>query len=221
MHRHRYPQPPSLVELGLVAPEERPGARRRSGEELPRLKRFRFQLLARWVRETFPPCRVADIGGGKGLLSYLLRRDGYDAVVIDPVRQELPDRYRDLDTGERVRIPPDVTVPRITAPYQARLGERFDLLVALHAHGTNLAVLDTVARAGSSCVVLPCCVIEEPEVPPRDQNWFMWLVERAADLGLDPCLFYLNFHGQNVGFYVTNSGGSPRRLPPEPPHRVP
>jgi hypothetical protein len=201
MGRHRYPQPPSLVELGLVAPEEHPGARR-SGEELPRLKRFRFQLLARWIRETFPPCRVADIGGGKGLLSYLLRRDGYDAVVIDPLRQELPDRYRDIDSGERVRIPPDATVPRITASYQARLGERFDLLVALHAHGTNLAVLDTVARAGSSGVVLPCCVIEEPEVPPRDQNWFMWLVERAAALGLDPRLFYLNFHGQNVGFYV-------------------
>ncbi len=203
MRRHRYPQPPSLVELGLVPPEEeRSTPHRRSGDELPRLKRFRFQLLARWVRETFPPCRVADVGGGKGLLTYLLRGDGYDAVVIDPVEQPLPDRYRDIDGGQRVRIPAEASVPRITAPYQARLGEPFDLLVALHAHGTNLAVLDTAARAGSSCVVLPCCVIEEPSVPPRDQNWFTWLVQRAAGLGLDPRLFHLNFSGQNVGFYV-------------------
>ncbi len=202
MRRHRYPQPPSLLELGLVTPEEQSSPRRRSGDDLPKLKRFRFQLLARWIRETFPPCEVADVGGGKGLLSYLLRGAGYDAVVIDPLEQPLPERYRDIDSGERVRIPAGATVPRITAPYQPRLGERFDLLVALHAHGTNLAVLDTAARAGSSCVVMPCCVIEEPSVPPRDQNWFMWLVGRAAGLGLDPRLFYLNFHGQNVGFYV-------------------
>jgi hypothetical protein len=33
----------------------------------------------------------------------------------------------------------------------------------------------------------------------------MWLVERAAALGLDPRLFHLNFSGQNVGFYVRGS----------------
>lgn len=202
MRRHKYPQPPSLVELGLVTAEEQRPPGRRSGEDLPKLKRFRFQLLARWIQETFPACRVADVGGGKGLLTYLLRRGGYDAVVIDPLEQPLPGRYKEIDSGERVRIPAAATVPRITAPYQARLGERFDLLVALHAHGTNLAVLDTAARVGSSCVVMPCCVIEEPAVPPRDQNWFTWLLGRAAGLGLDPQLFYLNFSGQNVGFYV-------------------
>jgi hypothetical protein len=145
---------------------------------------------------------VADVGGGKGLLTYLLREDGYDAVVIDPLQQPLPGRYKDVASGERVRIPAGASVPRITAPYRPGLGERFDLLVALHAHGTNLAVLDTAARAGSSCVVMPCCVIEEPAVPPRERDWFMWLLERAAGLGLDPQLFHLNFSGQNVGFYV-------------------
>jgi hypothetical protein len=202
MGTHKYPQPPSLLELGLVTPEEQARLRRRSGDQLPRLKRFRFQLLARWIGETFPPCRVADVGGGKGLLTYLLRKDGYDAVVIDPLQQPLPGRYKDISTGERVSIPAGASVPRVTALYRPGLGERFDLLVALHAHGTNLAVLDTAARAGSSCVVMPCCVIEEPAVPPREQNWFTWLLERAAELGLDPRLFYLNFSGQNVGFYV-------------------
>ncbi len=202
MGRHKYPQPPSLVELGLVTPEEQARLGRRSGEALPKLKRFRFQLLARWIEETFPPCSVADVGGGKGLLTYLLRNGGYDAVVIDPFEQPLPGRYKDIGSGERIRIPAGASVPRLVAPYRADLGERFDLLVALHAHGTNLAVLDTAARAGSSCVVMPCCVIEEPEVPPREQNWFMWLLERASGLGLEPRLFYLSFSGQNVGFYV-------------------
>jgi hypothetical protein len=202
MGTHKYPQPPSLVELGLVSAGEEAARGRRSGAGLPKLKRFRFQLLARWIQETFPPCSVADVGGGKGLLTYLLRNAGYDAVVIDPLEQPLPGRYKDIDSGQRVRIPAGTGVPRIAAPYRAELGERFDLLVALHAHGTNLALLDTAARAGSSCVVMPCCVIEEPAVPPRDQNWFMWLVERAAALGLDPRLFYLNFSGQNVGFYT-------------------
>jgi hypothetical protein len=205
MGRHRYPQPPSLLELGLVTAEEQARLGRRSGERLPKLKRFRFQLLARWIEETFPPCRVADVGGGKGLLTYLLRKDGYDAVVIDPLEQPLPGRYRDIDSGERVRVPAAASVPRVTAPYRPQLGERFDLLVALHAHGTNLAVLDTAARAGTSCVVLPCCVIDEPAVPPREQNWFTWLLQRAARLGLDPQPFYLNFSGQNVGFSVRGS----------------
>jgi hypothetical protein len=198
---HRYPPPPTPEELGLHLPGPGPG-RRRSGDDLPKLKRFRSQLLAAWIAERFPPCAVADVGGGKGLLSWLLIEAGFRAEVVDPVDQPLPATYRDLRSGRRVRLGPDAAVPRRRVAFGPALGRRYDLLVALHAHGSNLAVLDTAAAAGSSCVVLPCCVVDEPAAPGPGQNWFLWLVERARDLGLEPELFALNFAGQNLGFVV-------------------
>jgi hypothetical protein len=93
-------------------------------------------------------------------------------------------------------------VPRRRTAFRPELGRRYDLLVALHAHGANLAVLETAAAAGSSCVVLPCCVVDEPAAPPPGRNWFLWLVDQARDLGLEPEPFALNFRGQSVGFAV-------------------
>jgi hypothetical protein len=198
---HRYPPPPSPEELGLV-PSWPAAAGRRSGDDLPRMRKFRFQLLAAWIADGFPPCTVADVGGGKGLLSHLLNQAGFQAEVVDPVDQPLPSRYRDLRSGRRVRLGGEVAVPRRRVRFGPGLGRRYDLLVALHAHGANLAVLDTVARAGSSCVVLPCCVVGEPEAPAPGQSWFLWLVGRARALGLEPEFFALNFRGQHVGFAV-------------------
>jgi hypothetical protein len=198
---HRYPPPPTPEELGLHLPGPGPG-RRRSGDDLPKLKRFRSQLLAAWIAERFPPCAVADVGGGKGLLSWLLIEAGFRAEVVDPVDQPLPATYRDLRSGRRVRLGPEAAVPRRRVAFGPGLGRRYDLLVALHAHGSNLAVLDTAASADSSCVVLPCCVVDEPAAPGPGQNWFLWLAERARDLGLEPEFFALNFAGQNLGFVV-------------------
>jgi hypothetical protein len=201
---HRYPPPPTPEELGLHLPGPGPG-RRRSGDDLPKLKRFRSQLLAAWIAERFPPCAVADVGGGKGLLTWLLVEAGFRAEVVDPVDQPLPATYRDLRSGRRVRLGPGAAVPRRRVAFGPALGRRYDLLVALHAHGSNLAVLDTAAAAGSSCVVLPCCVVDEPAAPPPGQNWFRWLTGQARGLGLEPEPFALNFRGQSVGFAVRGS----------------
>jgi hypothetical protein len=196
---HRYPPPPSLEELGLAPPG--PGGRR-SGADLPKMRKFRFQLLADWIAASYPPCTVADVGGGKGLLTWLLNQHGFQAEVVDPAARPLPSRYRDLASGRRVRLGPELAVPRRAVPFDPELGARYDLLVALHAHGSNLRLLDTVARAGNSCVVLPCCVVDEASAPPPGRNWFMWLVDHARGLGLDPVFLALNFRGQHVGFSI-------------------
>ena len=78
----------------------------------PRMKKFRFQLLHRWLTHNFAPCKAADIGGGKGLLAYLLSTNGWNATVIDPMAQGLPTKYKDLSTDTRVKIDPAATVPR-------------------------------------------------------------------------------------------------------------
>jgi hypothetical protein len=51
--------------------------------ELPLMKKFRFQLLHRWIVDNVAPCRVADVGGGKGLLAFLLQQSGWPAPNRD------------------------------------------------------------------------------------------------------------------------------------------
>lgn len=133
--------------------------------ELRKMKQFRFQLLHRWLTAHFSPCRVADIAGGKGLLAYLLQQSGWQAVVIDPVSQALPPKYKDIGSGSRVRLSPDATVPRINAGFAGPMAQHYDLLVGMHAHGCNVAVIDAAAAYGSGFVLLPCCVIDEPFYP--------------------------------------------------------
>ena len=71
-----------LEELGLT-PLVPPGTRP-SGDLLPKLKRFPYELLADFITHQFKPCRVADVGGGKVLLAWLLLELGLAATVVDP-----------------------------------------------------------------------------------------------------------------------------------------
>jgi hypothetical protein len=215
---HKYPPAPTPEELGLVAPL--PPGTRRSGAALPKMKKFRFELLAAWLAETFPPCRVADIGGGKGMLSYLLEQRGFCCTVIDPVRQPLPVKYRDPATGRQQKIPAGAAIRRIDRPYAVNLGADFDLLVALHAHGVNQWILDSVQEHGNSSVLMPCCVIGEPMAPPPGQNWFSWLADYGRGIGLDVRYMHLNFSGQNVGIYVRGQRPAPEPPPSAPGRRI-
>ena len=196
---HKYLPPPTMEELGLALPDV--VGKRLSGESLPKMKKFRFQLLADWMVLKFKACRVADVGGGKGLLAFLLCQFGFDAVVVDPVRQRLPDKYKDLKSGRQIRIDHGQDVSRIARPFDTSMAQSFDVLLALHAHGCNLALIEAAAQYKKGLVVLPCCVIDEPAAPPIGKNWFMWLVEHATSRGLEISFFHLNFSGQNVGFY--------------------
>jgi len=169
--------------------------------ELRKMKKFRFQLLHRWITERFEPCRVADIAGGKGLFTYLLQKSGYEAVVIDPAHQSLIDKYKDIATGKRVKIAPDESVPHIDQPFVKEMGKQFDLLVGMHAHGCNAAIIDAAAAYGCGFVLFPCCVIEEPFYPPIGVQWLESLTDYALRKGLTATPFRLNFKGQNIGIY--------------------
>ena len=199
MSTHRHLPPPSLEELGLQS-LGRPGERM-SGTRLLKPKKFRFQLLSDFVAVTFDASkRILDVGGGKGLLTYLLRQQGYAATVIEPEFQALPEKYKNLDTGKRVKIALDDSVPRIAESFEVEHAEGFDLLIGLHAHGSNLKMLEAAARYQIPCVLMPCCVVAEPTTPKRGESWFKWLVYKAEETGLGVEYFCLNFKGQNVGF---------------------
>jgi len=177
-----------------------------ANQELRKLKRFRFQLLHRWLVEHVESCKVADIGGGKGLLAYLLVRDGWDAIVIDPHEQPLPKVFKGLD-GKRHKIKPDETVSSINKAFVGEMANDFDLLIGMHAHGSNMKIIDAATEYGKDFILLPCCVIDEPIVPLPDINWLDSLEEYAREKGHDVRRFELNFKGQNIGIYTRNHAG--------------
>ena len=165
------------------------------------MKKFRFQLLAQWLIETFQPCKVADVGGGKGFLAYLLQQSGWDATVIDPVSQALPDKYKDLKLDTRVKISPDEKVPRMDMKFEPYLTKHFDLLVGMHAHACNVKIIDSAAEEKRGFVLLPCCIIDEPIIPAPGEHWLECLAKYAISKGFVIRPFRLNFSGQNIGFY--------------------
>jgi hypothetical protein len=173
--------------------------------ELPKMKKFRFQLMHEWILQRLPPGRVADVGGGKGLLAFLLQQSGWDATVIDPVAQALPSKYKDLRLNRRVKIAATDTVPRLTQAFAPELAAPFDLLVSMHAHGCNIQLIDVAAAAQKKVILLPCCIIDEPLLPTPGQHWLACLVEYALAKNLVVEPFRLNFRGQNIGLYIHSS----------------
>lgn len=166
---------------------------------LRKVKKFRFQLLHGWILSVAKPCRVADIGGGKGLLAYFLNMDGFTATVIDPDDQVLPLKFKSLH-GERHKIAAEDSVPRIAAAFEKEMAKDFDLLVGMHAHGSNMKIIEAAAEYGKDFILMPCCVIDEPIIPQANIDWFDSLEEYAHKLGLKTERFELNFRGQNRGF---------------------
>jgi hypothetical protein len=171
------------------------------GHELRKMKKFRFQLLHQWLVAHVQPCRVADIAGGKGMLAYLLQRDQWTATVIDPLNQGLPDKYKDIATGKRVKIPALDQVRRLDQPFEASLGRHFDLLVGMHAHGCNAKVIEAASEFGCGFLLFPCCVIDEPFYPPLGVQWLESVTDYAVRLGHPVYPFRLNFKGQNIGLF--------------------
>lgn len=168
---------------------------------------FRFQVFHQWLAQNYAPCKVADIGGGKGLLSFLLNQSGFESTVIDPVWQPLEWKYKDIQTGKRIKLSPDQlnSVPHIQKPFNLELfldlDLNLDLLVGLHAHGSNMYILEAAAKYQKDFAILPCCVIDEPVTKIAGINWFDSLIEYAQKLGLNPQVDNLNFVGQSRVIY--------------------
>jgi len=167
--------------------------------------RFRFQVLHEWLVDHYQPCKAADVGGGKGLLAYFLNRSDWECTVIDPVSQPLPRTFRDLDKN-RIILPTNErqVVPRISKPFEEEMAQYFDLLIGLHAHGSNLKIIDACKKYHKKFVLLPCCVVDEPITIQPNINWFDSLVEYAQSQGFKVHQEKLNFVGQSTVIYTAD-----------------
>lgn len=165
--------------------------------------------MADFIMSTYQKCRVADVGGGKGLLSFLLNKEGWDCVVIDPFDQILKHKYKDLKNGKRVKLSEDeiVGVERVSAMFKKEMAEDYDLLMGLHAHGSNIKIIQSALEYKKDFAILPCCVIDEPVEKVSGINWLNSLFDYATGLGLNPKKAILNFAGQRTVIYTTNYFG--------------
>ena len=134
------------------------------------------------------------------MLAFLLNQNGFKATVIDPFDQVLPLKYKDLDK-KRFKIAADMSVPRIATAFDKAMAKDFDLLVGLHAHGSNMKIIEAAKEYSKAFVLLPCCVIGEPISIKPDVDWFASLEDHAHRLGIKTERFELNVSGQGKGFY--------------------
>lgn len=170
--------------------------------------RRRFHALAQWLVNTYKPCKAADVGGGKGLLAFLLNQHGWDTVVIDPFNQELPRTFKDLNKNRTTLAPEDRTsVTRLSMPFEEEMVKDYDLLIGLHAHGSNMKIIDGCAKYQKDFVLLPCCVVDEPITVQQGINWLDSLIDYAKSKGFNVKQAELSFVGQNVLIYSNQNQG--------------
>lgn len=166
-----------------------------------RPKKFRFQYVAHWIMSRYKPCKVADVGGGKGLLSYILDQAGFDCTVIDPLWQELPHKYRAYDR-KRVKIKDRQAVKRISSEYSSEMIKDFDLVVGIHLHGANIQIIEDCKKYDKDFLLMPCCVIGEPIEKREGVNWRKSLIGYALSLGHDVKTVHFNIMGKSIGLYT-------------------
>jgi uncharacterized protein YihD (DUF1040 family) len=166
--------------------------------------KFRFQLLQMWLTQRYKPAKVLDIGGGKGLLSLLLNKNGWKATVVDPAITDYLTKYKDFETGKRVLLKENEieSFKRITGIFKEEMARDYDLLIGLHAHGSNLQIINACKKYNKDFILLPCCVIDEPLVKKPDINWLESLIDYAKEKGFDVKRDELNFKGQNILIYT-------------------
>ncbi|MBI5358251.1 hypothetical protein HZB69_01315 [Candidatus Amesbacteria bacterium] len=146
-----------------------------------RSRRFRFQLLHEWLVSHYPPQKAVDVGGGKGLLAYLLIQSGWDVTVIDPVSQILPRTFKNL---QKVRTTLDIDkrgqISRIDKSFEIDMASDYEFLIGLHS---------------------PCCVIDEPIIIKPGVNWLESLIHYAETKGFTVGQDKLGFKSQDTLIY--------------------
>ncbi len=164
-------------------------------------KKLRFSLLHSWLVNNFEACKVADVGGGKGMLAMLLQESGWDVTVIDPEITPLPNKYKTID-GRKLNPQEMNSIKTIQSNFENEMAKDYDLIIGMHVHGANMQIIKACADYGKDFLLFPCCVIGEPIEKEQGINWRLSLLEYAKEMGHDIKNVHLNFAGRNIGHYT-------------------
>lgn len=101
---------------------------------------IRFEVLAAYIFETFGRGIniIADVAGGKGMLSRILaKKYNYDSVVVDP------------------RGFPLLGVANLAQEYMTKDASQYDLVVGLHPDEATRQVAESALVTNT--ILIPCC----------------------------------------------------------------
>jgi hypothetical protein len=113
---------------------------------------YRFEIIAEFVGAYFGSDiqYVADVAGGKGMLSKLLNKHyNYDAEVIDP-------------RGNRIK-----GVPGRAEPFDPAMAGYYDLIVGLHPDQATRPIAE--AARTRPALIIPCCNFWSADKLGRDE----------------------------------------------------
>ena len=109
----------------------------------------RFRILADLISRNFKPCKVADVAGGGGMLSFMLAQKGFDCTVIDPRKTDLPKEYR-LKTRRGQK-----GFTRQRKLFSCNDIDEYDLIVGLHPDEATKEICLSAKK--KPCIIVPCC----------------------------------------------------------------
>lgn len=143
----------------------------------------RFEAVADFIYLRFGKSvrYIADVAGGRGLLSrYLNKKHNYDAEVIDPRGYAL------------------CGVPSRQTEYKTEMAMYYDLIVGLHPDGATREIVESAAFR--PVLVVPCCNEWDRETKLDARGLIMSIVSYLTERGI-PCeTVELDFKGpKNVG----------------------
>lgn len=163
--------------------------------------RRRFRAFAEFIHTTYPNIgKVADVGGGRGDVSFFLHELGHDATIIDSRAARLPRWIKRSLRRESVKQGRLVELPRVVGKVQDTDLQAFDLIVGLHPDEATEHIVRTAIKYNKEFAVVPCCVFPIDGVKRSKENWRDYLISLSKDIVTTT----LPIRGENLVLYRCN-----------------
>jgi hypothetical protein len=158
--------------------------------------RNRFSVFAEFILKEFPEARsIADVGGGRGLLSAELLIAGCIPTVVDPRPVgKLPHKVRRKFRKLALRCGRLPGLARCRIRAEALMPWDYDLIVGLHPDSATEPVVRLAVAARKPFAVVPCCVMP---LDGRGRSFKEW-VEYLRSLAPGCHLAKLGMTGANI-----------------------
>lgn len=119
----------------------------------------RFKVFADFIARNYKPCKVADVAGGKGILSWELQKRGFEPTIIDPRVRFNIQRFK-----------------AIRSLFKEEYVQDFDLLIGMHPDGATEPIVKYANKYNKKFAVVPCCVMPVDKNKKYDDNsWLKYL----------------------------------------------
>jgi|TARA_Y100000310_G_scaffold274578_3_gene290664 hypothetical protein len=145
--------------------------------------RRRFPAFADFIHNTYRQATtVADVAGGRGILSYHLHQLGYDATIIDTRNAHLPSRLQRVLRKQSVKQGRLIEIPRVIGKVQEVDLRPFDIIVGLHPDDATEHLVREALKLGKDFAVIPCCVFPIDGAKHSQEDWRAYLASLSADM---------------------------------------